>query len=213
MTIFRNLLAAVGLVAIAGVVAAIFVIWTGAYDVAADSGQGIIDRIAEITRENSVASRDGNVVVPPLGNPVMIATGAARYNKMCTACHLAPGMADNEMRPGMNPRPPRLAARKHPHAKEDFWIVKHGIKMTAMPAWGATHSDKKLWPIIAFLQQLPGMSAAQYHALVAQGSPATGAAARTGLGGPAPTALPLQLTPPGHAAQAPQDRTYKPGPG
>jgi hypothetical protein len=27
-------------------------------------------------------------------------------------------------------------------ARADFWLIKHGIKMTGMPAWGASHGDE-----------------------------------------------------------------------
>ena len=44
---------------------------------------------------------------------------------------------------------------------ELFWIVKHGIKMTGMPAWG-DHSDDELWATVAFVEKLPGMSEQDY---------------------------------------------------
>ena len=34
--------------------------------------------------------------------------------------------------------------------------------MTGMPAWGPTHSDEKIWAMVAFLEKLPHMTAAQY---------------------------------------------------
>lgn len=37
--------------------------------------------------------------------------------------------------------------------------------MTAMPAWGKTHSDAEIWDMVAFLQKLPRMNVAQYNAL------------------------------------------------
>ncbi len=172
----RNLLAAVGGVALFVLLGGFLIAWTGTYDVAADSGHGYLDRFAKFTRESSVAARDGDIVVPPLDNPLLIATGAEHYNHMCTGCHLAPGLKDNDMRQGMNPEPPRLAERRHPNAQEDFWIVKHGIKMTAMPAWGPSHSDQTLWAIVAFLQKLPSLNAAQYDAMVHDGEPQHGGA-------------------------------------
>jgi mono/diheme cytochrome c family protein len=87
---------------------------------------------------------------------------------MCTGCHLAPGLPENEMRPGLNPKPPLLAHGAPGDPAEEFWIVKHGIKMTAMPAWGRTHSDAEMWNIVAFLQLLPKLSPQQYRALVAK---------------------------------------------
>jgi mono/diheme cytochrome c family protein len=71
------------------------------------------------------------------------------------------------MRPGLNPKPPILALLPPGSPAEEFWIVKHGIKMTGMPAWGVTHSDAEIWNIVAFLQKLPSLSPVQYRAIVA----------------------------------------------
>ncbi|MGH9697368.1 MAG: c-type cytochrome, partial [Bryobacteraceae bacterium] len=49
---------------------------------------------------------------------------------------------------------------------EEFWVVKHGLKMTGMPAWGVTHSDELLWNVVAFLRELPELTPDQYQALV-----------------------------------------------
>jgi len=162
-----RILAVIGILAILACVAAIAIIVTGSYAVGADSSHGFVDTLAAFTRERSVDRADSSISVPPLDNPQQISMGAHHYKEMCTGCHLAPGMAENEMRPGMDPRPPKLADRKHPEAAEDFWVIKHGIKMTAMPAWGASHSDDKIWAIVAFLQKLPGMSPEEYAQLTA----------------------------------------------
>ena len=47
-----------------------------------------------------------------------------------------------------------------------FWIIKHGIKMSGMPAWGKSMDDESIWSMVAFLQQLPDMSEIRYHELV-----------------------------------------------
>lgn len=151
------------------IAAAIAVSVAGLYDVSADRPHTrLIERAIAYVRERSIDVRAENIQVPPLDKPDMIAVGAGDYDAMCTGCHLAPGMHDNEMRPGMNPRPPRLAAFGPGDPKEQFWIVKHGIRMTGMPAWGKTHSDAELWNIIAFLQKLPKLSPEQYRVLVKQ---------------------------------------------
>ena len=49
-----------------------------------------------------------------------------------------------------------------------FWVTKNGIKMTGMPAFGLTHSDEKIWNIVAFVQTLPTLSANQYQQMVKQ---------------------------------------------
>jgi mono/diheme cytochrome c family protein len=89
---------------------------------------------------------------------------------MCTGCHLAPGMAESEIRPGLYPQPPNLSqVRIDPRAA--FWTIKHGIKMSAMPAWGGSHDDATIWSMVAFLQKLPGLTPAQYKAIVAKAPP------------------------------------------
>ncbi|HMB93649.1 MAG TPA: c-type cytochrome, partial [Rhodothermales bacterium] len=47
-----------------------------------------------------------------------------------------------------------------------FYIVKHGIKFTGMPAWPARHRDDEVWAIVAFLRTLSDLDAAAYTELV-----------------------------------------------
>jgi hypothetical protein len=64
------------------------------------------------------------------------------------------------------PQPPDLAKTAPLYSdRELFWILKHGIKMTGMPAW-SDHSDEDLWATVAFLKKLPGMSEQDYARLV-----------------------------------------------
>jgi mono/diheme cytochrome c family protein len=141
---------------------------SGVYNVAADEPHfGLTRDVIGYVRDRAVAMRSAGIAVPKLSDPGMIADGASDYDEMCTSCHLAPGLAENEMRPGLNPKPPVLASLPPGNAAEQFWIVKHGIKMSGMPTWGVTHSDAEIWNIVAFLQKLPSLSPAQYRAAVA----------------------------------------------
>ncbi len=67
----------------------------------------------------------------------------------------------------MYPQPPDLSKVKRDPA-QTFWIIKHGIKMSGMPAWGATHDDARIWAMVAFLQQLPRLTPEQYQILTAR---------------------------------------------
>ncbi|MEX2365632.1 MAG: cytochrome c, partial [Pseudohongiellaceae bacterium] len=88
---------------------------------------------------------------------------------MCVGCHLAPGKDTSEIHQGLSPQPPKLAKRaKQRTLEEIFWVTRHGIKMTGMPAWGVTHDDTQLWAIAAFVKQLPELSAEQYQAMKQQ---------------------------------------------
>lgn len=160
--------AAIGIFIVVVLAAAAIIAALGIYNPAADRMETALARnIIAYVRERGVETRAEDIEVPPLGNFEMIADGASDYDAMCKGCHLAPGMQDNEMRPGMNPRPPELAKRTGIESSEDFWIIKHGIRMTAMPAWGKTHSDQEIWNMVAFLRRLPKLTPQQYQAIVA----------------------------------------------
>ncbi len=114
----------------------------------------------------NIAARSGSIAVPAdLAAPARIASGAGLYTEMCSGCHLAPGMEKTEMSQGLYPQAPVLFKGSERSAAEQFWIIKHGIKMTAMPAWGKTHDDRLIWDMVAFVRKLPGLSPAQYQAI------------------------------------------------
>lgn len=74
------------------------------------------------------------------------------------------------MRPGLYPQPPDLS-KVSVDPREAFWVIKHGLKMSAMPAWGLSHDDETIWSMVAFLQKLPSMTAVQYKEIVAKAPP------------------------------------------
>ena len=167
----RAVLITIAILVLLPIVILAVVLATGAYNFAADVPHtGLVTQLIGFARERSIEVRAAGIKVPPLNDPSMIREGAEHYDAMCVSCHLAPGMRENEMRPGMNPKPPALASIPPESPAEQFWIIKHGLKMTAMPAWGTTHSDEEIWNIVALLQKLPGLSPAQYRAQIGRAS-------------------------------------------
>lgn len=153
---------------LAGFGAAALGIYWGLYNVAADEphSQSVYSLLATV-RDRSIAVRTADITVPPdLSEPGRIASGAGQYVHMCSSCHLAPGMKRTEISRGLYPRAPELRRGSRATPAEDFWVVKHGIKATGMPAWGVTHSDKLLWDMVAFLRKLPELSSDEYEAIV-----------------------------------------------
>ncbi|MES2404660.1 MAG: cytochrome c [Pseudomonadota bacterium] len=152
---------------IIAIIAYFVVAFTGAYQVGADVPHwGITSHAIGFLREHTIERRVADIKPPPLDDPALVKLGAEHYAEMCTGCHLAPGMGHSELRDGLYPRPPNLT-RFAPDPAESFWIIKHGLKMTAMPAWGATHDDHTIWAMVAYLQKQPRMSTAEFHTLTA----------------------------------------------
>lgn len=156
----------------AAVLAAGVGVYSGAFNVAADSPHwSTTSRLIALMRDRSIAVRADGRIVPNLADRDLIATGAEHYSEMCTGCHLAPGVTNSELRQGLYPPPPDFSAGTSLRPAEAFWVIKHGIKMSAMPAWGRTHDDGTIWAIVAFLQQLPTLDSKDYAMLTA--APAT----------------------------------------
>jgi mono/diheme cytochrome c family protein len=163
-------------VAAVAIVASLGILYSGIIDVSASCPHAALTRwLLHTGMEQSVRHHARDIKVPPLDRPQMVMMGFRHYREMCMRCHLAPGIQNSEIRHGLMPRSPKLqqAARRWTPT-ELFWIVKNGVKMTAMPAWGKTHSDDKLWAIVAFLEKLPDMTAAQYQQMDKAAGPADG---------------------------------------
>ena len=171
------------LIGVVGLIGATSFVYLGVFNIAADDHHSKpVFWLLQTVRERSIAMRARDIAVPPLDDPKMIAAGGADYNEMCTGCHLGPGISESELAAAMYPQPPQLALIKRERPAETFWIIKHGIKMSGMPAWGATHDDLRMWAMVAFLQQLPRLTVAQYQILTARTAGDMGAHAYHGDG-------------------------------
>jgi hypothetical protein len=159
-----------------GVAGGVGFIYSGVYNIAADAPHWpATHRLIAALRDHSIAARSGDIPVPPdLAHPERARRGAGNYDAMCVGCHLAPGLKDSEIRKGLYPQPPNLAMAAESggtttaSAARQFWVIKHGLKMTGMPAWSKGGvDDATIWDIVALLQKLPQMSPDEYRALVA----------------------------------------------
>lgn len=145
-------------------------IYSGIYNVAATYPDSPAAAWAlSTTMDRSVRHRAAGIKVPNLNDPAKIRAGLGHYKDDCVVCHGAPGVRMGEVGRALNPKPPKLTeAAGDWKNNELFWIIKNGVRMSGMPAWGVNDSDKDLWETTAFVRQLPKMTPAQYKALAAQ---------------------------------------------
>ncbi len=153
-----------GAIALAG---ALLVIATGAFDARASTQHSPVMAWATHTAmQNNMRSGAKDVQPPAAFTPAQTIDGLHLYMRDCVSCHGGPGVARDAWVQGMTPSPPFLvdASRRWTRAQL-FWVVKNGVKMTAMPAWGATESDADVWDVVAFLEAMPLMKAADFERL------------------------------------------------
>lgn len=169
-TVILTLVIAV-ILCIGGVLSAIYF---GAWDVSAEQKDGpVLAWLAETTRKHSIRARIGDIKPPGnLDDPQEVMDGFKHYREDCVECHRHPGKKETELSRGLNPEPPDFSKLKHaPDPKVLFWVIKHGIRMTAMPAWGPTTSDDTIWSLVAFVHKLPGMTPQQWQAMDQRAGP------------------------------------------
>jgi mono/diheme cytochrome c family protein len=155
-------------------VAALFAIGfalSGLYDPAATSPHNdVVGWLLNATSRASAQRRARNIDVPDLTDDQLVLSGASDYDAMCAVCHGAPGQDPEAVGQGLNPPPPDLAeSARHMTAAELFWVTKHGIRMSGMPAWGPSHSDEDLWSVVALVARLPELNAKGYQELLERG--------------------------------------------
>lgn len=152
------------LIVIIGVI--IIYIYSGIYNVGQLGHHNATARWALTTaKQESINKRLKGIKVPPMNDTAMFVEGFQHYNEMCSTCHGGPGVDPDELSKGLYPKPPKFYKSKDmPGPSEAFWIIKNGITMTAMPAFGPTHDDQKIWAITDFLlNKMNKMSPEEYQ--------------------------------------------------
>ncbi len=156
--------------ALALMLVAVGVAYSGHYNVSAlPKHSSFMTWVLSTTSRNSIERQARGISVPYLSDKELIFAGANDYQSMCVSCHGGPGIRPEPMGQGLNPPPADLAeSAKQMTAAELFWTTKNGVRMTGMPAWGASHEDADIWPVVAFLTVLPGMESDEYQTMLKQ---------------------------------------------
>jgi mono/diheme cytochrome c family protein len=150
--------------------AGIAFIYSGIYNVSASSKDN--PAVAWMLHRTYEASlhRYGGKDLPPadLMSLENIRAGARLYDSTCALCHGAPDRPLSPVGQGIEPSAPQLlAASRRNNPPLMFWVIKHGVNMTAMPSFGKTQSDATIWQLAAFLYNGRGITQDRYDALKA----------------------------------------------
>ena len=132
-------------------------VYSGVYDIAAtDQHTAPVFWLLKTTMRRAVQHQARTIEVPPLDDPALITQGRALFVANCSRCHGAPGVAPEPFALGFRPAPANLANTGIEWKPAQlYWTIKHGMKLTAMPAWEYRLPDHDLWAIVAYVQRLP----------------------------------------------------------
>ncbi len=148
------------------------VAWLGIINIGASTGHwAITDKFLHWTMRNAVRTQSALTVAEPASDPSGLVSAAGHYAATCAFCHGAPGEPLPPMMQSATPPAPSLLETAHEwNDRQLFWIVKHGVKFTAMPAWTSMERDDEVRRMVALVRRLPEMSPADYRSL-AYGGP------------------------------------------
>lgn len=198
-----RLLAFIGVVAILVVIGVAVFFFGGFYNVAASVGDpGFVRAALSGIRESSIERQADMVISQMPTDAASVQAGARAFlARGCVNCHGAPGVKWAKFSEGLNPDPPDLRdVANEAEPTELFWVIKHGIKMTGMPSFGAVGvPDKEIWTIVAFVHKLPTITAADFKNWTSPPAPAAAPGAPAGT----PPARPAQPAPTTPAAPKP----------
>jgi cytochrome c553 len=156
-----------GLIGIVLAIGGLAVATSGIIGITASAGHwSVTERFLQFSKRRSVVTHALRITAPPLDDQSLVLRGATHYDLGCRPCHGATAGEIPQLARRMLPPPPELNVRVPLwRPRELFYIVKHGIKLTGMPAWPAQQRDDEVWAMVAFLGRLPEMRAAEYQRL------------------------------------------------
>jgi mono/diheme cytochrome c family protein len=102
----------------------------------------------------SVRRSASGIPNPPPADDDSLVAGGKLYVLGCQGCHGDLGGVYREERDSF-PRVPELPHLGTKYSEPElYWIVKHGVRMTGMSAYGPFYSEKELWWLAAFLHRI-----------------------------------------------------------
>jgi thiosulfate dehydrogenase len=112
----------------------------------------------------------GIEVPPPANIDDAIVAGGKLYFNGCMGCHGEPGKPgeDHSHYPRV-PQLPQIGTQYSP--AEIHWIVQHGIRHTAMSAYGPFYNDKQLWALAGFVRRIDSLPAGLLERIQAKTPP------------------------------------------
>jgi mono/diheme cytochrome c family protein len=161
MRFFRGFVVALIVLAIGAVAVA----FSGVISVAANyPDNSVVQWFLSTAMMNSVARHAQGIQAPGQFTDEQARAGLAIYRETCVYCHGAPGQDPGDIGKGLNPEPPYLPdVVGNFTSGQLFWIIKNGVRMTGMAAYGGdVHKDDEIWSLVAFIQRLPKMTPEQY---------------------------------------------------
>ncbi|QEG33372.1 c-type cytochrome [Bythopirellula goksoeyrii] len=159
----------IGVFVTGAIVLGLLVMASGIIPIKASTGHwAITKRFLTFAMARSISTHSVGIEAPEnLDEPALVMKGAGHFELGCAFCHGSPVWQKPRVAQQLSPTPPNLnAAASNWSPEELFYLVKHGINFTGMPAFPSQQRDDEVWSVVAFLLKLPEIEPVDYRALV-----------------------------------------------
>lgn len=96
------------------------------------------------------APKQANPFPPTMDN---VMDGSMTYDKHCALCHGSLTKPASPLRNNFYPSVPQLMTRTPDDPDSNlFYVIKYGIRYTAMPGWEGVLSDDDIWKTVVFIK-------------------------------------------------------------
>jgi thiosulfate dehydrogenase len=115
-------------------------------------------------------SRESPKSVPITADEPGYLEGAKIYRDNCAVCHGLPGVPQSAIAKGLFPEAPVLFKGKgvtDDEPGETYWKVVNGIRLTGMPGFGKSLSERQAWEVSLLLAHADSLSTSVRSALTA----------------------------------------------
>jgi len=155
----KGFLLGILLTLVAGALLAFLLVQTGKVPANADAAPGKLETWAASTSLGATLAREAPTIADPVApTDDNLRAGIALFATNCAVCH-GSSKGDEAASPiarGLYQKPPQFASEgveDDPEGKS-FWKIQHGIRLTGMPSFRGTLSDRQIWTIATFLKHM-----------------------------------------------------------
>ena len=125
----------------------------------------------------SVARAAPQVANPVTADEANLTVGARLYGDHCTLCHGDPAISKSRLADSLNPPAPQFM-KEIPDMPENqnFYILEHGIRWTAMPAWKTVLNEHRFGDgaFLSHMHNLPPAAKQVFTETAPQTQPTSG---------------------------------------
>ncbi len=148
------------LLSASAVVCGLFGAWIAVHGISARDQPTAAEELMALTLRHLAIPRDHRNMKNPIPlSPAILAEGRMHWADHCASCHGNDGRGQTDIGRNLYPKAPDMTSGRTQNLSDGelLAIIKNGIRLTGMPAWGdpSSQGDSQNWKLIHFIRHLP----------------------------------------------------------